>query len=135
MITKEEFKKTYIRMMDSYRKDGVYKGEPNCRGLSCNNACPFYGVCCDNEIDKGSDLTYNVFEIIEMVEEWGKEHPLITRADKYKEVFGIQPKYNGDDVFICPGKAKDDYWCRTHSCEGCKEDYWNGEYVEPEKED
>ena len=125
MITKEEFKKTYIRMMDTKRTGCI--NEPNCNGLLCVG-CPFSNLCDNN----GS--IYNAFEAIELVEKWGKEHPIITRADKFKEVFGTYPKYREDDTLLCPGEARDIDYCDSHTCEECKSNYWNREYVEPEKE-
>ena len=129
MITKEEFKKTFIRMMDTKRTGwagGWSIHEPNCNGLLCNS-CPFNNLC-----DNNSSI-YNAFEAIELVEKWGKEHPIVTRADKYKEVFGIEPKYLGGS-FICPGTPRNQDYCDSHTCEECKSNYWNEEYVEPEKE-
>lgn len=134
MMTKEEFKKTYIRMIDFYRKQRPFydetKGRPNCSGLPCSEFCPFYTNCCNVD---GESIQYNAFEAIEIVEKWGKEHPIITRADKYKEVFGAEPKYIGGS-FICPGIPRDQDYCDSHTCEECKSNYWNEEYVEPEKE-
>ncbi len=135
-MTKEEFKKTYIRMMDScrYTRD-LYNGQPNCRGVACNSdSCPFFNFCNENGSEK-SDVSYNAFEIIEAVEKWGQEHPIKTRAQKYKEVFGVYPKYRDTDRLFCPGAAKDKDYCDTHGCDTCKLDYWyTEEYIEPEKE-
>ena len=127
MITKEEFKKTYIRMMDSVRGNH-YKGSKTCNGIECED-CPLSKFCNDDS----SSRNYRVFDLIEMVEKWGKEHPIITRADKYKEVFGVEPKYLGGS-FICPGIPRDQDYCDSHTCEECKSNYWNAEYIEPEKE-
>lgn len=43
MLSKEEFKRTYIRMMDSLRDplDPNLKGRADCKGVCCN-CCPLY---------------------------------------------------------------------------------------------
>jgi len=127
MLTRKEYENTYVRMMDSLR-DKNYKGRKNCNNVVCKD-CPLEGFC----EDSSSSKNYRIFDLIEIVEKWGKEHPIITRAEKYKEVFGTRPVYS-DDVFICPGAIRDIDLCNIHLCEDCKEEYWNGEYVEPEKE-
>ena len=126
MLTRKEYEDTYVRMMNSLR-DKDYKGRKNCNYVVCKD-CPLKGFCDDNSSSK----KYRVFDLIEIVEKWGKEHPIITRADKYKEVFGIGPIFR-DGIYICPGEAIKD--CGPHySCNECKEQYWNEEYVEPKKE-
>lgn len=127
MITKEEFEKTYIRIMDSLR-DNAFKGRKNCEGVACDE-CPLKPFC----HAYGSSKHYRAFDVIEIVEKWGAEHPVITRADKYKEVFGTYPKYKNNDLF-CPGEARIKDNCLALNCDACKNQYWNEEYVEPKKE-
>lgn len=82
MFDKEKFKKEYIRMMDSLREN--HKGEPSCNGAACSK-CPLNNIACGG----GIDLRYYVFEAIEVVEKWSKEHPIVTYKDKFIEVFGV----------------------------------------------
>ena len=120
MISREEYKKTYVRMMDSVRSNG--KGESNCKGVACDN-CPLRMLC-----TSVSTAMINAFEFIDVVEQWGKKHP-ITNADKYEEVFGRRPQKK-DGTYICP---QCDY-CEAATCADCKIDYWESEYVEPKKD-
>ncbi len=76
-MTKEACKKTYIRMMDSLRYG--HKGELNCEGVGCSR-CPLKSVCrYDHKV-----LLSNAFECIELVEKWGKEHPIVTNKELEK---------------------------------------------------
>lgn len=54
----------------------------------CNCAgCAFYYVCNDSEpLCKYSDK--EIQKIIDDVEEWGRDNPLVTNEMKFREVFG-----------------------------------------------
>lgn len=116
MLTREEYKKTYIRMMDSNR---IYcKGSHSCDGVSCGK-CPLHSLCEETESD-----SFHSFEIIEAVEQWGKDHPVTTNGDKFMEVFGIKPRDHGcfrHDSVPCP----------NYLCKDCEFGV-NGEYHSPE---
>lgn len=95
MISKEEYQKTLIRMWDSLRhKD--FKGETDCNGVLCKD-CPFtnHVYSCSN---------YNLYDMISVVEEWGKEHPIKTNGSKFLEVYPNANvsgyKNNGKILFI-----------------------------------
>lgn len=81
MLSKEEYKKNLTRMFDSLRTD--YKGEDNCAGVRCSD-CPFDGAPCSLGASK-----FYLFETMEIVENWVKEHPVTTNADKFRELFGV----------------------------------------------
>lgn len=94
MLSKEEYKREYIRMMDSVRdKDSMYKNQACCDGVDCKK-CPLMESVC------GTDTTTSslVFEIIDIVEKWSKEHPIQTNLDKFKEVFGIRANIDATDL-------------------------------------
>ena len=125
-MTREEYEKTYIRMMDSIRTN--CKGSKNCNDVDCNR-CPIEDAC-----SRGS-LAFNAFTIMETVEKWGKEHPLVTRADKFEEVFGYMPNDPVYDNYPCPNAIGADlHSCKSKTCANCKKEYWESEYVEPKKE-
>jgi hypothetical protein len=92
MISKEEYKKTLIRMWDSARKR--YKGVFDCNGVECEK-CPIELIC-------GSGVTNikNIHEIIEFVEKWAKEHPIETNGAKFLENYPEADVYGCDDKFI-----------------------------------
>ena len=119
-MTREEYEKTYIRMMDSVRSE-VFRGQENCGGVSCEK-CPVQFICEHNS------LSFNAPVIVEIVERWGKEHPIVTNADKYEEVFGRKP-HDKHGNYICPR-----FEVCGFSCADCKKDYWESEYIEPKKE-
>lgn len=127
-MTKEEYKRNLIRMFDSIRDE--YKGEENCAGVNCGYNCPFFMKVCGF-----GKVKFHVYEAIETVENWAKEHPVVTNADKFEEVFGVEAPMNR-----C---IKNDEFCTD--CEyyefgseptGCKADerFWNAEYKEQKKE-
>ena len=127
MIDKETYKREFIRMMDSIRVEEKTKGKPNCAGMSCDE-CPLNGTC------EGINA-YLAFELIECVEKWTKEHPVITMADKFKEVFGVEPK-NAADFLCCPETIGFTHnGCAKKDCRYCKEQFWTSEYKAPEKKE
>lgn len=126
MITKEEYEKTFIRMMDSVRTDN--KGEFNCSGISWCTNCPIIKIC------RGGITAQKAFELIEFVEKWGKEHPIVTYADKFKEVFGREPR-RGDGVYECPSFCVGKCPRSDIRCCDCSKEFWNSEYKEPEKKE
>lgn len=79
-MTKEEYKENIIRMWDSLRSK--YKGENCCAGIICTD-CPFNEKVCS----AGTAIS-NAYEAIDLVENWAKENPIKTNADKFREVFG-----------------------------------------------
>ena len=121
MLSKDEFKRELVRMWDSIRDDNSpHKGYDNCKGVDCKE-CPVYSHC------KSVKAVYDAFEMIEKVEQWSKEHPVITNRDKFREVFGVnlyQTKYDCGG-FDCPVTVK---------CEECEiKGFWNREYKEPKE--
>ena len=130
MLSREELKEAVTRIFDSIREDKECAGQCDCDGIhSCSiSKCPFDGsnmYCFDEEsID-------NVFNSLEYIEKWAQEHPPITYEQKYKEVFGVEPKTRGQ-TYICPGNAG---WFNVVNCVGpcakCKEEFWHSEYKEP----
>lgn len=76
MMTKEEYKKTLIRMWDSAR-EGYTKGEYNCNDVECEK-CPIESMCGSGVVNMR-----NAHEIIEFVERWAKEHPIETNGSRF----------------------------------------------------
>lgn len=70
-------------------------------------------------------------EAIQIVEDWSKEHPLVSNVDKYKEV--IKETFGDDLIDIC-NKQVPNFKCSSFaSCDECVE-FWDSEYIEKEKE-
>jgi len=65
-----------------------------------------------------------------IVEQWSKEHPIITNAMKFKEVFGHKPQsING--IIFCPPVTPGAFECDRVDCMKCLE-WWDKQYKEPE---
>lgn len=73
-------------------------------------------------------------EIVDIVEQWSKEHPVITNADKLKEVISKEFHIPLENVTIdaftvsCCTLLRS-YDCRDGSCESCPyNDFWMKPY-------
>ena len=138
-MTLEEFRKATARMFKSVADPAFILDKKPCKGVHCVD-CPIF-----QETNTTSDKCminnlsiFDAFDIIEVVENWAKEHPFVTMLDKYKEDWGVEPR-NEKGVLCCPkymGLLKDLSKCHPISgeCEACKEEFWGSEYREPEKE-
>jgi hypothetical protein len=107
-MTKEEYQRTLVRMWDSVREN--CKGKTDCDGVSCCE-CPLYrgNVC-------GTNARYNVYDLISMVEEWGKEHPVETNGSRFLENYPKAEVYSCDtydggftSIRLDPSKPLDSY--------------------------
>ena len=65
-----EYVETRNRMCDSFR---------DCK------KCPLSEVDCDCHGEK------DPYEIVDVVEMWARENPVVKNRDKFKEVFGFEP--------------------------------------------
>lgn len=125
-----EYQKNLVRVWDSLRTEN--KGSYSCNLVECAE-CPFYKTVCSN---MKLGILFNAEKAIEIVNDWAKEHPIVTMADKYKEVFGVEPK-NERGEYVCPAWAGFglDICDKNAICsKGCNENFWNSEYKEPKKE-
>lgn len=123
-MTTEEYRENLIRMWDSLRNES--KGEETCRDVNCRD-CYFDEIC--NTVYGG--VIINACETIEIVEQWAEQHPIVTNADKFKEVFGLDMA----PIYSCVS---------SKSCEDCEYTYdgkcavsklfWDAEYKEQTKE-
>ena len=83
IYTEEQYKKDYVRMMDSLRQD--YLGAKTCGGVDCGN-CPLLKKTCGY---KGNESSYyRSLETVKIVHNWAKAHPIITNEDMLKKTFG-----------------------------------------------
>ncbi len=100
-----------------------------------NRMCTMYKSCrgCPLEMDRcagcGDEFSKKqIINIIDKTEQWSKEHPIITNAQKFEEVFG--------EIEI-----KDYIKCRVHhmsedetEIEILESKWWDEPYKEPEHE-
>jgi len=111
-----EFLKETQRMCSSYKEctDCPLKELASFAGYK---ACRIYML---NECEKA----------ISAVEAWSKEHPIITNARKFEEVFGQKPQsING--IIYCPPFKPGAINCDHVDCMKCLE-WWDKQYEEPE---
>lgn len=135
MLSKEEYKRQLVRMWDSLR-ESRYKGDEGCIGVYCSK-CPLKPYC------GGSNNAYytrhvlkltDFVKIAEIVENWAKNHPVVTNADKFEETFGFQAPMNRcvqSNVFCAECEYYDDEYniCRAD------ERFWAAEYGKINKEE
>lgn len=71
-------------------------------------------------------------EVVELVEEWAKEHPDKTRQSEFLKMFP-DAKINDDGILaFCPGafSQKEKYCHKYNKCEECCKDYWLAEVTD-----
>lgn len=89
MMDKETYKRELVRMWDSLRT--INKGESTCISVKCKE-CPFNKSVNKSKYGCNGGGFINIFEKIEIVENWSKNHPnikTVTNRDKLKEIFHI----------------------------------------------
>lgn len=102
-----EFLEEYRRMCNSYIDHFMCEG------------CPLKGKqCLGTGVRFKTDSEY--LTIISTVEQWSKEHPIITNACKFKEVFGFLPEGCQTFYFVKPNGS----YSKTIN--------WQDQYKEPE---
>lgn len=91
------------------------------------NCCPLvnrpYGESCDSIDPHGA---------VVLVEQWAKEHPVVTNAMKFNEVFRMEP-INSNGIYLCPPRTVRARDC-PDDCGKCRK-WWDEEYKEPPKEE
>lgn len=65
MMDKEKYKRELIRMWDSLRTEN--KGKKSCDDVPCQ--------CCPLKKFVGCNRAQDIFDIVDIVEKWSKEHP------------------------------------------------------------
>lgn len=71
------------------------------------DGCPLKGEqCLSTGIRNKTDGEF--LTITSMVEQWSKEHPIITNVQKFKEVFGVLP---ADYVM---GRSRETWWDKPY---------------------
>lgn len=85
--------------------------------------------CKDCLLDKKCRPSANVEpeEVVELVEEWAKDHPVKTRQSVVLKMFP-KAEIKDDVLWMCPKCISYDYRpeenCRKISCSDCKRKFW-----------
>lgn len=87
--------------------------------------CPISDIRKRSEFCGAPSNMTNPQEAESIIMDWAKEHPVMTRKEKFKEIFGIEPNYG------CPLFNTDE--CKLHNCDECHEDFWNQEWKNPKE--
>lgn len=95
-----------------------------CRTYLCNN-CPVKGKCLYNP--NINHIESKMEDIVSAVEQWSKEHPIVTNAGKFEEVFGRPPKFQSGDWY-CPPIVTEP-GCVGLDCNICRK-WWEEPYKE-----
>ena len=70
---------------------------------------------------------------VQIVEQWGKEHPVKTRQSEFLKMFPNALR-SGHVLDICPRTLNTEYMppkrCENIFCSACKKDYWNEEVID-----
>ena len=92
------------------------------RQLTCEG-CPAEGINCGYDAD-ATDAEYE--KLIQIVDDWSREHPPKTRQDAFLEVW---PNASMDGVVLfCPKTLDSTYspirGCVLGACSDCRRDFW-----------
>ena len=95
--------------------------ERMCNQIGCLE-CEFTNK---NIVDCNNYIVSNPQKAEFIIMNWAKENPIITNADKFKEVFGVDINKND-----CCLKVE----CNYSNCGECEwDDFWYREYIEPKE--
>lgn len=124
MMAEQKYKRNLIRMFDGLRA-AEYKGDECCSGIRCAD-CPFSGKVCKKD---ATDAVFNAHEAIKIVEQWVEEHPVQTNAEKFKEVFSVDPR---PIIYSCLNFNTTCANCKYYNGSKCSvsNSFWNAEYKE-----
>lgn len=89
----------------------------------CSMVCPLYERCIFDfkyEDESSKETWERIEKAVAIIEQWSKEHPVQTNAQKFEEVFGFHP---ADFKTL---------FCFNKSYDGKKLIWWDDPYKEPE---
>ena len=99
-----------------------------CNDNVCEGDCPLF-YCCNDRIDD------NMVELVSIVEQWAKEHPVKTRQSEFLKMFPNARIESDGMPSICPivvdkryhNKDDDALFCIVRDeekCRKCRRDFW-----------
>ena len=96
-----------------------------CNDNVCEGDCPLF-YCCNDRIDD------NMVELVSIVEQWAKEHPVKTRQDEFFNQWpDAEIGYDGlPTVAPCQlykdieEKDENGVCCKNLECAECRRDFW-----------
>lgn len=120
MMTAVDFLKTLERMCYTYTE--------------CSDGCPLEGKCYLHDFSScglrllnvdGSTTNNHKEEVIHIVEQWDKDHPVKRRQGELLKMFP-NADMRDDSVNICPMKVNNHFQCDAPytACAECCKKYW-----------
>lgn len=126
MMTAVDFLKTLERMCYTYTE--------------CSEGCPLEGKCYLHDFSScglrllnvdGSTTNNHKEEVVQIVEQWGKYHPIKTRQSELLKIFPNARKGEDNIMLHCPQTFDPNVKCNTSSffphaegCSYCRKKYW-----------
>ena len=110
-------------MMDAV--DYLKERNRGCLSFEGCDGCRFQS---ETGCERGIMEIDNPEKAVLIVAEWAADHPFMTNAEKFKEVFGVRPQN------VCPPKGADICEDGAGDCVECMK-WWNREYKDPEAEE
>lgn len=90
--------------------------------------CAEYALCKGCQIGHGACRTMEAQEpeeIVAIVEEWAKEHPVETRQSRFLKEFPNAMRTKEMAIRICPKSVDTGMKCGEAGCEECEQKYWS----------
>lgn len=97
----------------------IREKERMCNSFNLCYGCPLYDIRSTSPISPICDGD-RPEEAVSIVEKWAREHPVMTNAQKFKEVFGVGPEYCSS-----PLRTSETVTTLAH-------EWWDEPYKEPE---
>lgn len=95
----------------------------------CKRMCAYYDDC--NECptvatDSRLNICTMMWKMIDLVEEWSKEHSTETRQSEFLKLFPNAPIFDTGIVRVCPARVDTAEGCSPDKdCAMCCKEYWN----------
>lgn len=112
----------------------ICKSQSVCK--SASGKCPLSdenGYCTVTAYICAKDVIEKTEEAVQIVEQWRKDHPVMSRQSAFLKMFPNAPK-SGRVLDICPRTLNTEYMppkrCENTSCGVCKIDYWSEEVTD-----
>lgn len=92
--------------------------------------CPLIGHACDvnTATIMSSNNIESVQKMVQIVEQWAKEHPVKTRQSELLKMFPDAGTGESGILIFCPRqfdpKNVNSVYCHRHACFECRNHYW-----------
>lgn len=120
-----EFFQTVNRLCKNRSRAGC----PICKKGMCKDMCMVRRT-----VMLGDASVESIEEMISIVEEWAKDHPVKTRQSEFLKMFPKAETDKNGILIFCPRKFdpenRNSVHCHRHGCLECRTNYWLTEVTE-----